>query len=125
MADISALERQKQILKQAIKIRNSPAEEERLGDLVTQWRQAGRDIVEMLYQVIPKPEPAAEGGILPSSEWENGFKPLEPDTIAKSTEEEEENAEAEDWNYGTMMRTLQVDPDLLGWDREAEDWVGS
>jgi hypothetical protein len=27
------------------------------------------------------------------------------------------------WSIGTMMLKLGVDPDLLGWDAEAEDWV--
>lgn len=120
MADISALERQKQIIKQAIKIRHSPAEEERLGDLVTQWRHAGRDIVEMLFQVMPRPETSNGGNTL--SYWETESKSSTSNNPSKTNIEDE--GETEDWNYGSMMRALQVDPHLLGWDNEAEDWIG-
>jgi hypothetical protein len=27
------------------------------------------------------------------------------------------------WNIGAMMLKLGVDPDLLGWDNDAEDWA--
>lgn len=27
------------------------------------------------------------------------------------------------WDKGAMLLRLSVDPDLLGWDREAEDWT--
>lgn len=124
MAEISALERRKQVLKQAIKIRNAPAEEERLSNLVTQWRQAGRDIVESLFRVIPRPHPPSEGDTLQSLEWENGLFSA-PETSTMGTDGDEEKAVTEDWNYGTMMRSLQVDPNLLGWDCDAEDWAGS
>lgn len=125
MADISALERQKQIMKQAIKIRNAPAQEDKLCELVTQWRQAGRDIVEMLFQVMPRPETSNYHHAAPLSSWEKDSSSLAQDVATTATAEvEEENADPEDWNYGTMMRSLQVDPHLLGWDGQAEDWVG-
>lgn len=124
MADISALERRKQILKQAMKIRNAPAEEEKLGELVTQWRQAGRDMVEMLFQVMPRPETSNHHHAAPSCNWEKDSKSVALDDPSKDTEMVGEKADPEDWNYGTMMRSLQVDPHLLGWDGEAEDWIG-
>ncbi len=27
------------------------------------------------------------------------------------------------WDKGAMLLRLSVDPDLFGWDREAEDWT--
>ena len=29
-----------------------------------------------------------------------------------------------EWNMGTMMLRYQVDPALLGWDDDMEDWAG-
>jgi hypothetical protein len=34
-------------------------------------------------------------------------------------------AEAREWNMGTMMIKMSVDPALLGWDDDLEDWVDS
>jgi hypothetical protein len=31
--------------------------------------------------------------------------------------------EEREWNIGTMMMKMSVDPALLGWDDEAEDWL--
>jgi hypothetical protein len=30
--------------------------------------------------------------------------------------------EEREWNIGTMMLKMSVDPTLLGWDDDAEDW---
>lgn len=122
MTDIAALEKQKHILKQAIKIRRTPKEEERLRGLVTQWRNAGRDVTEMLFQVIARPEPSmneeAVYSALPDME-NSSSETVDPDRQLQIMKREKI---AEDWNYGTMLRALQVDPHLLGWDEEAEDW---
>ena len=34
-----------------------------------------------------------------------------------------ELAEEREWNMGTMMLKLSVDPALLGWDDDLEDWA--
>jgi hypothetical protein len=123
MTEITALEKQKHILKQAIKIRSAPDEERRLRDLVSQWRNAGREVAEMLFQVMAKPEPSTDGQAGLSSLWEP--EPNSTGTCDESQQSEavELEATSEDWNYGTMLRTLQVEPQLLGWDDNAEDWI--
>lgn len=34
-----------------------------------------------------------------------------------------EESSSNEWNYGSLMRGLGVDPPLLGWDAYAEDWI--
>ena len=117
MTDISALEKRKHTLQQAIKIHNAPEEEVRLRHLISQWRDAGREVTELLFDVIAKPEPSVAEEAVYLDEASTGSVDLDH---RLRTEKKEESAV--DWNYGTMLRTLQVDPHLLGWDEEAEDW---
>lgn len=30
---------------------------------------------------------------------------------------------SQDWTIGTMLLKFQIDPHLLGWDADAEDWA--
>ncbi|WWC91224.1 uncharacterized protein L201_006166 [Kwoniella dendrophila CBS 6074] len=53
-AEITKLEKEVLTMKQAIKYYDSP-EDEKLKELVNIWRNAGRDIVEKLFMIIPKP----------------------------------------------------------------------
>lgn len=123
MTEITALEKQKHILKQAIKIRSSPDEERRLRDLVSQWRNAGREVTEMLFKVMAKPEPSAGEQAGLSTLWQPEPDITETCDEPQQPEAAEMEADSEDWNYGTMLRTLQVDPQLLGWDGNTEDWM--
>lgn len=98
-------------------------EEKRLRDLVSQWRSAGREVTEMLFAVIAKPEPSTGGGQdTYSTLWEPDSRSTGTGNSIRQPQEAEKEEIAEDWNYGTMLRALQVDPQLLGWDGETEDW---
>ncbi|KAJ9106224.1 hypothetical protein QFC21_001368 [Naganishia friedmannii] len=130
--EIAALERRKQILKQAIKIKRDP-QEEHLQELVTQWKQAGRDIVELLYPIVPRPEPQAYNESITTPSWDAAPIATSGNEIQEGqflrgggeggdAEMTVEVQESRDWNYGTMILSLQVDPQLLGWDEAAEDW---
>ncbi|KAJ9105141.1 hypothetical protein QFC19_003599 [Naganishia cerealis] len=121
--EIAELERRKQILRQAIKIQRDP-QEQHLRELVSQWKQAGRDIVEILYPIVPHPETQGHSNRIATSSW--GTAPNDASSCGyETTQRTQEDAEVEDlkdWNYGAMMLSLQVDPQLLDWDEEAEDW---
>ncbi|KAJ9124187.1 hypothetical protein QFC22_000984 [Naganishia vaughanmartiniae] len=128
--EVAALERRKQILKQAIKIKRDP-QEEHLQELVTQWKQAGRDIVELLYQIVPRPEQESHSHSISLSTWDpepSGTSSNESQDIQsvrdgqRDVEMAAEIQESRDWNYGTMMLSLQVDPLLLGWNEATGDW---
>jgi hypothetical protein len=56
-----ALEQEERTLKQAVKYLSSPEEDKRLADLIPMWRDAGRTIAEMLFEIMPKPEVGAPG----------------------------------------------------------------
>lgn len=52
---LAVLEKEARTLRQAVKYQNESEEDERLQHLITQWRTAGRDVVEQLFDRIPKP----------------------------------------------------------------------
>lgn len=60
MATITKLEKEARILRQAVRYYTNPDEDERLSDLISQWRMAGREVVEQLYDRIPEPDPETE-----------------------------------------------------------------
>ncbi len=98
-AEVTALERHLQILNQAHRV--SEHSDERLEELIIQWREAGRVVVERVFAIMPEPS------------REEGTKA--PDDVL--------GVDDAQWHYGKMMMTLQVDPGLLGWDDEIADWA--
>ena len=52
---LAILEKEARTLRQAVKYQNESEEDERLQDLIIQWRTAGRDVVEQIFDRIPKP----------------------------------------------------------------------
>jgi hypothetical protein len=52
---IAILEKEARTLRQAVKYQNELEEDERLQHLINQWRTAGRDVVEQIFDRIPKP----------------------------------------------------------------------
>jgi hypothetical protein len=54
-AQIANLEKEARTLRQAVKYKTEQEEDERLQDLITQWRTAGRDVVEQIFDRVPKP----------------------------------------------------------------------
>jgi hypothetical protein len=48
----------------------------------------------------------------------------EPTTLAPTVEVgNDDDTEVGVWDQGRMMSSLQVDPELLGWDEENADWL--
>jgi hypothetical protein len=52
---LAILEKEARTLRQAVKYQNESEEDERLQDLIKQWRTAGRDVVEQIFDRVPKP----------------------------------------------------------------------
>lgn len=73
----------------------------------------------MLFRSIARPEPSMNGEAVYSTFSNTSTETVNPNRELQTGKRENI---AEDWNYGTMLRALQVDPHLLGWDEEAEDW---
>ena len=200
-------------LREALSILQNPEREKEVEDLAQQWLEAGREVVERLFSLIPRPEPQEEKGssygFSGSSSYNSynsfnsfnnystydsgasGFSnadaaqyierdedgdPIVPDLVDENGDDldthfawaikraqqleargvgyksdpstwvssarpsgstvnhnhgDEVGAEADVagryadssvWNYGTMMFKLGVDPELLGWNAETDDW---
>jgi hypothetical protein len=109
-AEISALERRLQILKQAQRLMKHSAGDDRLVELIDQWREAGRTVVEKIFAIMPEPAATNQQEDTTQQQHEDG----------SGCEEESTN---QPWDHGRMMRTLQVDPDLLGWAGDVGDWT--
>ena len=54
-ARLAVLETEARTLRQAVKYQNESEEDERLQHLIDQWRTAGRDVVEQIFDRVPKP----------------------------------------------------------------------
>lgn len=54
------MEKEARSLRQAVRYHTDISEDERLLELIRQWRSAGRDVVEQIYDRVPKPDPSAE-----------------------------------------------------------------
>jgi hypothetical protein len=52
---LAILEKEARTLRQAVKYQNELEDNERLQHLINQWRTAGRDVVEQIFDRIPKP----------------------------------------------------------------------
>ena len=61
MATINKLEKEARTLRQAVRYHTNPDEDERLSEMITQWRNAGREVVEQIFDRIPKPDPSSTG----------------------------------------------------------------
>ncbi|ODN74448.1 hypothetical protein L202_06841 [Cryptococcus amylolentus CBS 6039] len=186
---LTALQNEVLMLKKAIRY-DAEDSAGRLQELIVMWRSAGREMVEKLYDLIPRPDPGTSdnpyiSNPTPSGYWQdssasNGLSSEQEEILAKAPRnkdgdpvdadgnllipdvadqdigalmkeiesstlygeqvkgngrfhEREEtpvrdrnrDSIAEDpmvWNYGTVLRGLGVDPPLLGWNTEAEDW---
>ncbi|OXM78129.1 Swi5-dependent recombination DNA repair protein 1 [Cryptococcus neoformans Bt63] len=193
-ATILTVQNEVMLLKKAVKYDNEDSAG-RLEELIIQWRNAGREMVERFFSLIPRPlddSPLQTSSAYAhnnfSSDWYKGSSTLEltpqqQDYLAKAplnkddepvdtegnllfeNEEDQDvvkylqklgenkvyavkkssqmrrtamnelnvddystcrNAEessSNEWNYGSLMRGLGVDPPLLGWDACAEDWI--
>ena len=135
-AEITALERRLQILKQGQRLMMYSAEDDRLEELINQWREAGRTVVEKLFAIMPEPvalaATTAEASLNPPQTRSFFGDDLCGDNVEHQQGDTEQTrpkhasqheGELADWDYGAMMSTLQVDPDLLGWDADDGDWT--
>ncbi|ORY24766.1 hypothetical protein BCR39DRAFT_314427 [Naematelia encephala] len=204
---LTTLEARARKLRDALRSINDPEEDERLVSLTSQWRAAGREVVERLFALVPKPDTESTviyketipsmtmfGDGVYSSPWkEIVFTPEQTECLRtakrnaegdpvdddgelllgdKSDSEEElrdelrkevergrnkdtgeyrsslqqsgswmdtshevmiQNNKITDcsltpaeksmnWDYGSMMLRFGVDPHLLGWNADEEDW---
>lgn len=72
-ARITTLEKEARTLRQAVKYQTEQEEDERLQHLIIQWRTAGRDVVEQIFDRVPKPtEGEDEPNISNSNPWMHG-----------------------------------------------------
>jgi hypothetical protein len=53
---VAELDKTIRTLKQAIRYLNEPEEDERLEQLISTWREAGRTVAELLFPKFPRPE---------------------------------------------------------------------
>jgi hypothetical protein len=86
-AQIAILEKEAQKLRQALKYQIQSEDDDRLQDLIIQWRTAGRDVVEQIYDRVPKPTESEEEADIKgrSNPWMMG----NGDTGPQLTEEQE------------------------------------
>jgi hypothetical protein len=135
-AEISALERRLQILKQAQRLMEHSTGDDRLVELIDQWREAGRTVVEKIFTIMPEPaatntaeatsSPGQTRSFFDDDLPEDKVQQQQEDTTQQQHEDAggyEEESTNQPWDYGRMMRTLQVDPDLLGWAGDVGDWT--
>ncbi|KAK4683864.1 hypothetical protein P7C73_g6352, partial [Tremellales sp. Uapishka_1] len=54
--EINRLEKENRIFKQAYKYKTEPEDEQRVVELIGIWKEAGREITEKLFDLLPKPE---------------------------------------------------------------------
>ncbi|WVO15468.1 hypothetical protein L204_103126 [Cryptococcus depauperatus] len=192
-ATIITLQNEVILLRKAVKY-DGDNSEQHLHELISTWRSAGREMVERLYNLVPRPinnnshnpfvspytpysyhthescyseltpeqkellnkMPKDKNGDVVDDEGNpllddgkdqdvvkflNGLKHYGDDnSTEKSNKYRAYNAssqcqvvDSEDmnesknnemtWDYGALMRGLSVDPHLLGWDDEVEDWI--
>lgn len=89
---IVTLEARVRTLRQAIKY-NDPEEDNRISGLIHTWREAGREIADRLFALLPTPSEDRDSG-LPSSRWD-------------------------DWGYGDKHDTTPFNKDALEYLRNA------
>lgn len=143
---IQSLERQVQILKRAVKVKQS-GEEKILEKLVKKWTAAGREVAWEVWSLVR--DQAESGGDwgkgtsssgwawddnAPSSDtgasnwgWEGEGRAddeasVNADIEGGSEPHHEEEVKEPD-NLGTMLRHLRIAPETLGWDDNLEDFV--
>jgi hypothetical protein len=71
---VAALDKRIRTLRQAVKYVSSEDEDERLARLVHTWREAGREVSDRLFALLPQPsEDDERRGKKPSSSWGWGW----------------------------------------------------
>ncbi|GMK55829.1 hypothetical protein CspeluHIS016_0208850 [Cutaneotrichosporon spelunceum] len=173
---IVSLENRLRIVRNAINLDKSKNDGVVEGRVHT-WRDAGREVTDMLFSLLPRPNEGCECGVKPP-QWDDcgygndlhthGFTPEQLQYLVNAPTDangdildEAGNRVFGDnddigpfikqalplgrhtsttppyhaeryhmpkidhstWDRGAMLQRLGVDPDLLGWDREAEDWM--
>ena len=135
---IQSLQRDVQMLKRAIKVRQE-GEEGELERLVRKWTEAGREVAYELWGLVKDNESGdryvgivgkAKGGFEGNWGWENKASADRSwefgDTNDQHTREEGLDGEEETRSdtLGTMLRQLGIAPETLGWDEEEGGFAG-
>ncbi|KAI9067632.1 hypothetical protein FKP32DRAFT_1588462 [Trametes sanguinea] len=150
---IQALQGKVQMLKQAIRIKNSRDvdDDDELGRLVDKWTNAGREVAWAVWEYVKDLDPGSAGmaGQAKSPWFENdnekwgthaGHKrssdpgwALEDEHLTKRPKlegdvqeddmQEEDSSATVQHSLGTMLRHMGIDPATLGWDEEEGDFV--
>ena len=144
---IQSLQRDVQMLKRAIKVRQE-GEEGDLERLVRKWTEAGREVAYELWGLVKDNESGdrnvgiggrAKGGFEGNWGWENkggadrgwGFGDMPQTGLEEVTNDQQtrdEGLDGEDETrsdtLGTMLRQLGIAPETLGWDEEEGGFAG-
>nr|VWO97306.1 Nucleoside-diphosphate-sugar epimerase [Ganoderma boninense] len=136
---IQTLQGQVQMLKQAIKIKNSGGsnEDEALEQLVEKWTAVGREVAWALWDHVKDMDPGTaappqNGGWRVDDDDEvaepkRGFDPswgYEDEPVRKKARMDEDvEREEPHHTIGIMLRRLGIDPDTLGWNEDEGDFV--
>ncbi|KAL7421391.1 hypothetical protein Q5752_004276 [Cryptotrichosporon argae] len=147
-ATIKRLEEELRILRHAVDIINNENAETLTEKRIQEWREAGRIVVERLFGMMDKPDEdlgaagrrfslydawasrgegwgygGSRAGV--SYGWgsteDNGAEgalvtPKHDDSTATAS------THAATWDMGSLMNRMGVNPDILGWDPEEDDW---
>jgi hypothetical protein len=151
---VQALQRDVQILKRAVKVKQE-GEEAELERLVRKWTEAGREVAYELWGLVKDNESrdggasvsllgkGNKGGFEGSWGWEDnkaskdrswGFDDASQMELEDSSNDieqrtgdgdrEGEEEDAKSDTLGTMLRQLGIAPETLGWDEEEGMFIG-
>lgn len=85
---IYKLEQEARTLRQAVRYHTDITEDERLVDLIEQWRAAGREVVEQMFDRVPRPDPSSSGLAIASSSTSWFFNSSNNDHLQLTDEQE-------------------------------------
>lgn len=144
---IAALEQLLQLLKQAHKIK-SEGSVEKLEQLTLKWTAVARSAAEDLWQLVR--EAGSVGGAKDDDEWgysgekrkrkdadsnwgwdavdkreddEEQSDPVEEEAAGDGMDEESTEEKEKGWNLGTMLESMGIPPETLGWDAEEGEFI--
>ncbi|KAG8956662.1 hypothetical protein FRC04_000140 [Tulasnella sp. 424] len=144
---IAALEQRLQHLKQAHKIK-SEGSVEKLEQLTIKWTTVARSAAEDLWQLVR--EAGSVGGAKDDDEWgysgekrkrkdadsnwgwdavdkqeddEEQSDPVDEDAAGDGMGEESTEEKEKGWNLGTMLESMGIPPETLGWDAEEGEFI--
>lgn len=144
---IAALEQRLQLLKQAHKIK-SEGSVEKLEQLTLKWTTVARSAAEDLWQLVR--DAGSVGGAKDDGEWgysgekrkrkdadsnwgwdamdkreddEEQDYPADEDAAGDGMGEDSTEEKEKEWNLGTMLESMGIPPETLGWDAEDGEFI--